>query len=136
MIGDRPAGTATATRVAARTRPVMQAGLAKCVRTLHDCWREWTDGLESTKPASQLARHERGGSVRFTYCLRKHVWDAIKRMTDKGISHLVAIEMIEQAYGTGKPLSHHYIQCLRRDKKHGGHPNLVTLSSATRSAIW
>ena len=124
VIGGRPAGSALATGAAARARPVMRAGLAKCVKTLHDCWREWTDGLEMNKPASQLSRSERGGTVRFTYCLRKIVWDAIKKLTDKGITHLVAIERIEQAYGYGKPLSH-YIQCLRRDKRTGGHPNLV-----------
>ena len=52
------------------------------------------------------------------------MWDAIKRMTDKGIHHVVAIENIEQAYGHGKTISH-YIACLKRDKSRGGHPNLV-----------
>ena len=45
-------------------------------------------------------------------------------MTDKGIHHTVAIDAIEQAYGRGKTISH-YIDCLKRDKKTGGHPNLV-----------
>ena len=70
-------------------------------------------------PASQIARHLRGDKVRYVYYNRKHVWDAIKRATDKGLTHELAIDMIEQAYGRGKPVTH-YIKCLKRDKKHGG----------------
>jgi Transcriptional activator of glycolytic enzymes len=93
-------------------------------RTLHDLWREWTDGLEGNKPASQIKRHEQGGKMRYVYFNRKIVWDVIKRMTDKNVSHLTAIDNIETAYGGNKSLSH-YISYLKRDKKTGGHPNLV-----------
>lgn len=102
----------------------LRAGLSKCPRTLHDLWREWTDGLEGNKPASQIKRHERGGKMRYVYFNRKIVWDVIKKMTDKNVSHLTAIDNIETAYGRNKSLSH-YIACLKRDKKTGGHPNLV-----------
>ena len=84
------------------------------------------DGLEGNKPASQLARHERGGKVRFVYHERKHVWDVIKRFTDKNVSHLTAIDNIETAYGRNKSITH-YIKCLKRDKRTGGHPNLNTI---------
>lgn len=126
VVGDRPAAPAVAAATGARTRPVLQDDLAKCtsVRTLHLLWKEWTDGLDGNMPASQLARSQRGGKKRYLWYKRKHVWDAIKRMTDKGIHHTVAIDAIEQAYGRGKTISH-YIDCLKRDKKTGGHPNLV-----------
>jgi len=101
-------------------------GLSKTPRHLHDLWREWTDGLFNNKPASQLARHERGGKMRHTYHKRKHVWDVIKRFTDKGISHITAIDTIEQAYGPGKSVSY-YINCIKRDKKNGGHPSLTVV---------
>jgi Transcriptional activator of glycolytic enzymes len=102
----------------------LRAGLSKCPRSLFDLWREWTDGLEGNKPASQIKRHERGGKMRYVYYNRKVVWDVIKRLTDKNVSHLTAIDNIETAYGRNKSISH-YIACLKRDRKTGGHPNLV-----------
>jgi hypothetical protein len=102
----------------------LRACLSKCPRTLHDLWREWTDGLEGNKPASQIKRSERGGKMRYVYHNRKVVWDVIKRFTDKNVSHMTAIDNIEAAYGRNKSLSH-YVACLKRDKKTGGHPNLV-----------
>jgi hypothetical protein len=131
----RPGNAATAAGIAAATTAVgtvarrrefapLRAGLSKCPRSLHDLWREWTDGLEGNKPASQIKRSERGGKMRYVYFNRKIVWDVIKRFTDKNISHLTAIDNIETAYGRNKSLSH-YIACLKRDKKHGGHPNLA-----------
>ncbi|MGL5935859.1 MAG: hypothetical protein ACRCZI_09580 [Cetobacterium sp.] len=129
--GGRPANAATATALAAngggvarRQMTPLRAALSKCPRSLHELWREWTDGLEGNKPASQLRRDERGGKTRFVYCNRKVVWDVIKRFTDKNISHLTAIDNIETAYGRNKSVSH-YIACLKRDRKTGGHPNLV-----------
>jgi Transcriptional activator of glycolytic enzymes len=141
--GGRPANAATAAATAAagagtgtvdngavgatggrRTPAPLRANLSKCPRTLHDLWREWTDGLEGNMPASQLKRHERGDKLRYVYFNRKIVWDIIKRFTDKNISHLTAIDNIETAYGRNKSLSH-YIACLKRDKKDGGHPSLV-----------
>jgi Transcriptional activator of glycolytic enzymes len=144
-VANRPANAATATGTAAATAPAvggvggggggngarrrrefapLRAGLSKCPRTLHDQWREWTDGLEGNKPASQIKRSERGGRLRYVYHNRKVVWDVIKRFTDKNVSHMTAIDNIEAAYGRNKSLSH-YIACLKRDKKTGGHPNLV-----------
>jgi hypothetical protein len=38
--------------------------LSKTPRHLNNLWREWTDGLFNNKPASQLAKHERGGKIR------------------------------------------------------------------------
>jgi hypothetical protein len=93
---------------------------------LHDLWREWTDGLFNNKPASQLSPTERGGKLKHIYFKRKHVWDIFKRFTDKGITHLVAIDKIEQAYGPGKSVTH-YIKCIRNDKKTGGHPSLTVV---------
>jgi Transcriptional activator of glycolytic enzymes len=134
-VANRPANAATAAGTAAATVGTtgttgtrafapLRAGLSKCPRSLHDLWREWTDGLEGNKPASQIKRSERGGKMRYVYFNRKIVWDVIKRFTDKNISHLTAIDNIETAYGRNKSLSH-YIACLKRDKKTGGHPNLV-----------
>jgi hypothetical protein len=100
--------------------------LSKTPRHLHDLWREWTDGLFNNKPASQLSPTERGGKLKHVYFKRKHVWDIIKRHTDKGISHLTAIDKIEQAYGPGKSVTF-YINCIRRDKKTGGHPSLTVV---------
>jgi hypothetical protein len=79
--------------------------------------------LFNNKPASQLSRHKRGGKMRHTYFKRKLVWGIIKRFTDKGISHITAIDTIEQAYGPGKSVSY-YIKCIYNDKKTGGHPSL------------
>lgn len=119
------AGTGTVATATGRRVPApLRAGLSKCPRSLHDLWREWTDGLEGNKPASQLKVSERGGKTRFVYFNRKLVWDVIKRFTDKNVSHLTAIDNIETAYGRNKSVSH-YIACLKRDKKAGGHPNLV-----------
>jgi Transcriptional activator of glycolytic enzymes len=140
--GGRPGNAATAIRTAAagggavagnggavgaaarRAFAPLRAGLSKCPRSLHELWREWTDGLEGNVPASQIKRHERGGKTRHVYYNRKFVWDVIKKFTDKNVSHLTAIDNIETAYGRNKSISH-YISCLKRDKKHGGHPNLV-----------
>ena len=126
-VANRPANAATAAGVAAATERQfvpMRAALSKCPRNLHDLWKEWTDGLEGNKPASQLKASERGGKTRYVYFNRKFVWDIIKKFTDKNISHLTAIDCIEAAYGRNKSVTH-YIACLRRDKKTGGHPNLA-----------
>ena len=127
-VANRPANAATAAGLAAaapaRQFMPLRSALSKCPRNLHDLWREWTDGLDGNKAASQLKPSERGGKARFVYHNRKFVWDVIKRFTDKNISHLTAIENIESAYGRNKSITH-YIACLKRDKKNGGHPNLV-----------
>ena len=102
----------------------LRAGLSKCPRNLHDLWREWTDGLYGNKAASQLKQSERGGNARFVYCYRKVVWNVIKRITDKNISHLTAIDNIEAAYGRNKSVTH-FINGLERKRKTDGHPNLV-----------
>jgi hypothetical protein len=62
--------------------------------------------------------------MRYVYHNRKIVWDVIKRFTDKNISHMTAIDNIEAAYGRNKSITH-YIACLKRDNRTGGHPNLV-----------
>jgi hypothetical protein len=51
-------------------------------------------------------------------------WKVISQL--HRFSHLTAIDNIETAYGRNKSLSH-YIACLKRDKKTGGHPNLVNV---------
>ena len=124
---NQPANAATAAGVAAEAGRVfvpLRAALSKCPRNLHELWREWTDGLDGNKAASQLKPSERGGKARYVYFNRKFVWDVIKRFTDKNISHLSAIDSIESAYGRNKSITH-YIACLKRDKKYGGHPNLA-----------
>ena len=126
-VANRPANAATAAGVAAATGiqfAPLRAALSKCPKNLHDLWREWTDGLDGNKPASQLKPSERGGKARFVFCHRKVVWDVIKKFTDKNISHLTAINNIEAAYGRNKSVTH-YINCLKRDRRHGGHPNLA-----------
>jgi hypothetical protein len=143
VIGGRPAARAVATAAGAgrgaatataggRGAPTLAGyrrlqenapALSRRPRNLHDLWREWTDGLFNNKPASQLAVSERGGSIRHVYFKRKAIWDIIKRFTDKGIHHTTAISTIEQAYGPGKSVSH-YIKCVLKDKKNGGHPSL------------
>jgi hypothetical protein len=40
--------------------------------------------------------------MRYVYFNRKIVWDVIKKMTDKNVSHLTAIDNIETAYGRNK----------------------------------
>jgi Transcriptional activator of glycolytic enzymes len=125
--GVRPANAATAVGLAAgagREPAQLRAGLSKCPRSLHDLWREWTDGLDGNKPASQLKVSERGGKMRYVYHNRKFAWDVIKRFTDKNVSHLTAIDNIETAYGRNKSVSH-YISCIKRDRRTGGHPNLA-----------
>jgi len=114
-------------RIPAHRRLVANdASLSKTPRHLHDLWREWTDGLFNNKPASQLSPTERGGRLKHIYYKRKHVWDVIKRFTDKGITHLVAIDKIEQAYGPGKSVTF-YIKRIMQDKKTGGHPSLTVV---------
>jgi len=123
----RGLGGYLAARIPASRRLVANdANLSKTPRHLHDLWREWTDGLFNNKPASQLNPTERGGRLKHTYAKRKHVWDVIKRFTDKGISHITAIATIEQAYGPGKSVTY-YINCLKKDKKTGGHPSLTVV---------
>ena len=128
QVANRPANAATALGLAAastgRQFLPLRSGLSKCPKNLHDLWREWTDGLEGNKAASQLKPSERGGKTRVVYHNRKFVWDVLKKFTDKNISHLTAIDSIESAYGRNKSVTH-YIACLKRDKKHGGHPNLA-----------
>ena len=44
--GGRPAGTAVANSTAARATAPNNPGLSKCPRSLHDLWKEWTDGID------------------------------------------------------------------------------------------
>jgi hypothetical protein len=57
-----------------------------------------------------------------TYFNRNVVLDVIKRFMDKNVSHLTALGNIETAYGRNKSI---LPASIKRDKKHGGHPNLV-----------
>ena len=99
-VANQPAAAATAVGIAVgegREFAPLRTGLSNCPRNLHHLWREWTDGLDGNKAASQLKQSERGGNARFVYCYRKVVWNVIKRITDKNISHLTAIDNIEAA---------------------------------------
>ena len=96
--------------------------LSKSPKHLAELWYEFTVGLGGRKPARDFTYQERGAS-KSRYSRRKLVWDLIQGLILQGHSHTAAINKIYNTYGRGLSVSK-IIECIRRDKRTGGHPNL------------
>ena len=100
------------------------AQLSPMPRNLHLLWREHTHGLNGRKAAKDFTRRECGAN-KDKHCRRKHVWDCIAAFVRAGYTEDAAINKIKQAYGVSSSVTT-IINCFKRDKKNGGHPNLRT----------
>jgi len=120
----RPSNGATAVLPQQQQQQANQvlAQLSPMPRNLHLLWRECTHGLNGRKAAKDFTRRECGAN-KDKYCRRKHVWDCIAAFIRAGYTEDAAINKIKQAYGVSSSVTT-IINCFKRDKKNGGHPNL------------
>ena len=75
------------------TEVVRPPNLCKCPKNLHVLWAEFESGVGGNKAARSFTPMERG-KVKFKYCRRKIVWDAIDNLVKRGLSSDVAIDRI------------------------------------------
>ena len=74
------------------------ADLCSCPKDLYVLWAEFEVGVDGNKPARHFTPAERS-KVKFKYCRRKIVWDAIDRMVEAGTTAQDAIDRIYAEYG-------------------------------------
>lgn len=91
-------------------------------KTLLMLWHEYLYGLDGHKPAKDFTPAERG-KVKSKYSRRKCFWTVMVKLIRAGYNELSAIDLIHQAYGTGKPVTH-IINELQKAKTHGYHPHI------------
>jgi hypothetical protein len=118
----------------APTRRAMAEGVGRVVvaderaeltprpKSLHELWQEYMFGIGDRKPAKDFSNSERG-KCRHVYCRRKLVWDCISSHIRCGYTPEAACDRIHQAYGYNLSITR-IINCFKRDKATGGHPNL------------
>ncbi len=80
------------------TELVRPPNLCRCPKNLYVLWSEFESGVGGNKPARLFTASERG-KVRFMYCRRKIVWDAIEALVKKGLTSDVAIDPIYSECG-------------------------------------
>lgn len=102
--------------------PQEVAQLSPLPRNLHTLWQEYTTGIGGRKAARLFTEQERGQN-KYKYHRRKVVWDVIARLVRGGRTAQTAVDMIYNAYGHVSVTA--IINQMRRDRAHGGHPNLV-----------
>ena len=77
---------------------VHPANLCSCPKNLYVLWAKYESGVGGNKPARLFNRAERG-KVRFKYCCRKIVWDAVEALVQRGLTSDVAIDRIYSECG-------------------------------------
>ena len=77
---------------------VPPANLSNCPKNLYVLWAEYESGIGGNKPARLFTASERG-AVRFKYCRRKIVWDAVEALVQRGLTSDVAIDRIYSECG-------------------------------------
>ena len=92
-------------------------------KTLLELWHEYLHGLHGRKPAKDFTPRERGRS-KFTYSRRRNFWEIMVKLIRAGYNELTAIDLIEQCYGRGKPITYICV-ALCKAKRMGYHPNLA-----------
>ena len=80
------------------TEAVRPPNLSKCPKNLFVLWAEFESGVGGNKPARLFTASERG-KVKFMYCRRNIVWDAIDNLVKRGLSSDVAIDRIYNECG-------------------------------------
>ena len=98
------------------------ATLSPCPRSLFDLWIEYTHGLGGRKAAKDFTMVERGKN-KCSYSRRKTFWDIVSNHINAGYTHATCIDKIKLCYGDKLSVTK-ILNCLIRDKKDGGHPNL------------
>jgi hypothetical protein len=91
-------------------------------KSLHELWQEYMFGIGNRKPAKDFSISERG-KCRHMHCRRKLTWDCISSHIRCGYTPAAACDRIHQAYGYNHSIAR-IINCFKRDKATGGHPNL------------
>ena len=114
----------TSTTTANEEQVPYESTLVKCPKSLYVLWNEWEFGIGGRKAAKMFSSRERGRKqVKFSYCLRKHFWDLISKMIQRGHTHTSAIDKVYEIYGTNLSATK-ILREIRRDSKIGGHPLL------------
>ena len=80
------------------TELVRPPNLCRCPKNLYVLRSEFESGVGGNKPARLFTASERG-KVRFMYCRRKIVWDAIEALVTRGLTSDVAIDRIYSECG-------------------------------------
>ena len=93
------------------------AQLSRSPKSLYLLWDEYERGLENNKAAKNFTQHERG-AVKHTYCRRNAFWEVVERLTRRGHTSRVAIDMIRAAYGLSKSVTK-VIDLMRDDRTRG-----------------
>ena len=94
--------------------------LSPTPRTIFDFWDEWTVGIGGRKSAKDFAAMVRG-KVKYRYCGRKVVWDAISKLINGGMTAHAAMDKILETYGRYLTLPK-LINLMVRDRKNGTFP--------------
>ncbi len=94
------------------------ANLCHCPKNLHVLWAEYESGVGGNKPARLFNKTERG-KVRFKYCCRKIVWDAVEALVQRGLTSDVAIDRIYSECGGPNSKVNEVIEELKRFKRVG-----------------
>jgi hypothetical protein len=97
--------------------------LGKLPRTLHAVWMEYEIGCAGNKPAKEFTSKERGGKNKYSFYLRKFLWDQVSEMVRSGMDANDACERIYAVYGQFNSVTK-ILRALQRNKRTGGHPNL------------
>jgi hypothetical protein len=63
--------------------PEHHARLARCPKTLHLLWDEWTNGINGSKAARTFTARERG-RVKHVFSKRKIFWDKVSKLVRSG----------------------------------------------------
>ena len=89
--------------------------------TLHLLWHEYEFGLYGRKPAKDFTAQGRGQN-KCSYHRRKVVWEKIAELIRAGWTAQAAIDRIHAAYSANASVTTSLQS--RRDRHHGGHPDL------------
>ena len=95
------------------------------IRSLHDLWREYMDGLDGNKAARLFTSSEKG-AVASLYSRRNAFWFVVGRMVRAGMSADTAIDKVKQTYGYGASITNVLMMMAKhRHLPNGAHANLV-----------
>jgi hypothetical protein len=85
---------------------------------LYVLWADNESGVGGNKPARLFNKTERG-KVRFKYCHRKIVWDAVEALVQRGLTSNVAIDRIYSECGGPNSKVNEVIKELKHFKRVG-----------------
>jgi hypothetical protein len=92
--------------------------LCRCPKNFYVLWAKYESGVGGNKPARLFNKTERG-KVRFKYCRRKIVWDAVEALVQRGLTSDVAIDRIYSECGGPNSKVNEVINELKHFKRVG-----------------